>query len=380
MKSFPSLVVATLLFGAGCGDDGGTSGDTAAVVETYAANVYANYSDSVTTAMALEMAVDAFVAAPSQVTLDAAKKAWKDAREPYLQTEPYRFYDGPIDNPEDGPEGEINAWPLDEVFIDYVEGNPGSGIINNTATFPTITTAVITDQNENGGEANISAGYHAIEFLLWGQDLSPTGPGARPFSDYLTVGGTAMNQERRKTYLKLVTELLVADLTAVRDQWAPAAANYRAAFEADKNAVQKIFLGLGSLSGAELSGERMAVALANHDQEDEHSCFSDNTHRDLYGDALGLQNVFLGNYGANDGEGLEDLIRAKNPELADRLKSQIAASITAIQAIPVPFDQAIADGNTAGQAKVQAAIEALRLQTATTVEAATALGITINLK
>jgi putative iron-regulated protein len=379
MKSFSSLLVATVLLGA-CGDDGGSSGNTSAVVETYAANVYASYSDSVTTATALKTAVDAFTAAPSQITLDAAKKAWKDAREPYLQTEPYRFYDGPIDNPEDGPEGEINAWPMDEVFIDYVEGNPTSGIINNPTTFPTLTTQVIADQNENGGEANIATGYHAIEFLLWGQDLSTTGPGARPFTDYLTTGGTAANQERRKTYLKLVTDLLVADLTQVRDAWAPNAANYRADFVADKDAVQKIFLGMGSLSGAELSGERMTVALTNHDQEDEHSCFSDNTHRDLYGDALGLQNVFLGKYGSNDGEGLEDLIRAKNPALADKLKSEIASSITLIQAIPVPFDQAIADGNTAGQAKVQAAIEALQLQTETTVEAATALGITINLE
>jgi putative iron-regulated protein len=244
--------------------------------------------------------------------------------------------------------------------------------------FPTITTAVIQDQNENGGEANISAGYHAIEFLLWGQDLSTTGAGARPFTDYLTVGGTAANQERRKTYLKLATDLLVADLTAVRDAWAPSAANYRAEFVADKDAIQKIFLGMGSLSGAELAGERMTVALDNRDQEDEHSCFSDNTHRDMYGDALGIQNVFLGKYGANDGEGIEDLVRAKNPALADRLKAEIAASITAIQAIPMPFDQAIM--NDAGRAKVQAAIEALQTQTETTVEAATALGITINLE
>ena len=373
-----ALICAVSLLASACGGDP-DDGDTTAVAETYAANVYASYSDTLTKAQALKTAVDAFVANPSQVTFDAAKQAWLDAREPYLVTEVYRFYDGPIDNPDDGPEGEINAWPLDEAYIDYVDGMPNAGIINNTNMFPTITVDVIKEQNENGGEANISAGYHAVEFLLWGQDLSPTGPGARPYTDYVMSTGTAAHQDRRRTYLQLATQLLVDDLTQVTEQWAPDAQNYRADFVAGgKDSVQKILLGMGSLSGAELSGERMTVALDNRDQEDEHSCFSDNTHRDLIGNAVGIQNVYLGRYGSNDGAGIEDLVRAKNPELADKLKTQIQASVTAIEAIPHPFDQAIM--NDAGRALVTAAIQALQTQTETTVEAATALGVTINLE
>ena len=372
-----ALVSSLSMFALGCGGDDGD--DFAPVVETYAANVYANYQDTLTKAEALKTAVDAFIASPSQATQDAAKQAWLDSREPYLQTEPFRFYDGPIDNPEDGPEGEINSWPLDEVFIDYVVGMPKSGIINDKTNFPMITVDVIKAQNENGGEANISTGYHAIEFLLWGQDLSDTGPGARPYTDYVMDTGTADNQGRRRNYLQLVTQLLVDDLQQVTDQWKPDAENYRAEFVAGgKESVQKILLGLGSLSGAELSGERMTVALDNRDQEDEHSCFSDNTHRDLIGDAIGLQNVYLGVYGANDGKGIEDLVRAKDAALADRLKTQIAASVTAMQAIPHPFDQAIKDDTS--RALIMTAIQGLQTQTETTVEAATALGITINLE
>ena len=365
------------LLGTACGGD--DDGPTTEVAETYAANAHTHYTDTLNRALALKTAVEAFVASPTQVTLDAARQAWLTAREPYLLTEVYRFYDGPIDNPEDGPEGQINAWPLDEAYIDYVNGMPMAGIINNTSEFPTITTELIKAQNENGGEANISAGYHAIEFLLWGQDVSASGPGTRPPTDYALTGGTAMNQERRRTYLTLVTQLLVDDLTQVTEQWAPDPQNYRAAFETEgTGAIQKILLGMGSLSGAELSGERMTVALDNRDQEDEHSCFSDNTHRDLIGDAIGIQQVYLGVSGELDGVGIEDLVRAKDAALADKLKAQIAASVAAIEAIPHPFDQAIM--NDDGRAKVTAAIQALQTQTETTVEAATVLGITINLE
>jgi putative iron-regulated protein len=366
--------VIAALFGA-CGNDGGGSIDSAPVNAAYAANVHANYAESLSKAQMLKTAIDAFVAAPSQTTLDAAKTAWLASREPYGQTEVFRFYDGPIDNPEDGPEGAINAWPLDEVFIDYVENMPNAGIINNMQAFPTITKQVIADQNENGGEANISSGYHAIEFLLWGQDLSASGPGVRPFTDYTTLA----NADRRKQYLSLVTELLVDDLTAVTEAWADGA-DYRAEFESGgTDSIQKMLLGMGSLSGAELSGERMTVALDNRDQEDEHSCFSDNTHRDIRANALGIQNVFLGKYGATDGQGIEDLVRARDAALADRLKADIAASLVAIDAIPTPFDSAI-DDDANGRPKVMAAIAALQKQTDTTVEAADALGITINLE
>ncbi len=372
--SMSTLTIAALFAMVGCGDDG-SSIDADPVNQAYAANVYASYSETLGKAQALKTAIDAFVAAPSQTTLDAARTAWIAAREPYGQTEVFRFYQGPIDDPEDGPEGEINAWPLDEVFIDYVDGMPNGGIINNPQAFPAITKQVIAAQNENGGEANISAGYHAIEFLLWGQDHSATGPGDRPFTDYTTLA----NFERRTQYLTAVTELLVDDLTIVADAWTPDGDNYRAAFEAGgTDSVQKMLLGMGSLSGAELSGERMTVALDNRDQEDEHSCFSDNTHRDLRGNAIGIQNVFLGVYGATDGQGIEDLVRAKDPALADRLTASIAASVAAIEAIPTPFDQAIV--SDPGRAKVMAAIAALRAQTETTVEVAGALGITINLK
>lgn len=374
----PLLAIACAAACGGGHDDEPAPG---AVVDNYAAIVHASYSDSLGKARELKTAIDAFVAAPSPATLGAARTAWLAAREPYGQTEVYRFYDGPIDNPSDGPEGEINAWPLDEAYVDYVMDNANAGIINNPGMFPTLTKATIAEENEKGAEENISTGYHAIEFLLWGQDLSATGPGARPHTDYLTTGGTAANQARRGQYLKAVAELLVDDLEWVTNEWAPGGTNYGSALRAadDNEALRRMLQGMGSLSGAELSGERMATAFDNRDQEDEHSCFSDNTHRDLRGNAIAIENVYLGRYGTTDGPGIDELVRARDPALDTKMKTQLQASIAAIDAIPAPFDVSLND-DASGRPKIRDAITALRAQTDTMVQVATLLGITINLE
>jgi putative iron-regulated protein len=376
---------AALCVSLACGSDdeaGSLGADAAPVIENYATIVYAGYSDALTEAEDLSTALDAFVAAPSTATLTTARQAWLAARDPYGQTEAYRFYDGPIDNPEDGPEGQLNAWPLDELYIDYVQGDATSGIINETTQFPTLSKELLADQNEQGGETNIATGYHAVEFLLWGQDLSATGPGNRPFSDYVSgATGTAANQARRGEYVTLTAELLVDDLGVVRDAWDPAGTtNYRADFQAldAREAVRRILQGMGSLAGAELAGERMTVAVDNRDQEDEHSCFSDNTHKDLYANALAIQNVYLGRYAGADGPGIDVLVQARDAALDTKFKGQLEASIAAVQAIPVPFDQALL--NDAGRDLVMEAVTALQDETDTIVEIATLLGITLNLE
>ena len=200
--------VAAVLVLASCGDDDSSSVSEEDAVETYAQGVHASYTASLASATALNEAIDAFVADPTEETMQSAKDAWLTARDDYGVTEAFRFYGGPIDNEEDGPEGLLNAWPMDEAYIDYVEGDLSAGIVNDPDTYPTIDAALLTELNEAGGETNISTGWHAIEFLLWGQDLDEEGPGARPASDYVD----ADNADRRATYLTEVSDLLLLHL------------------------------------------------------------------------------------------------------------------------------------------------------------------------
>ena len=315
---------------------------TRAVVLHYSKTVHAIYSDCLSASIRMRDAVRAFLAAPSAVTLAAARQSWIKARQPYLQSEGFRYYAGPIDDA-DGPEPLLNSWPLDELYIDAGEGGDG-GIIGNEKTYPVIDANLILELNLKDGEKNISCGWHAIEFLLWGQDTSPTGPGDRPFTDYTS----APSSVRRGQYLQACTDLLITHFEDLIQQWAPGKlGNYRAIFEEGYDqSIERILTGMIFLSGNELAGERLQVAWDTKEQEDEHSCFSDTTHQDTVYDAIGLQNIYRGQYVRPDGAivsgpGLRNLAELVKPELLSDLDAKIDGTVAAAKAVPAPFDQAI---------------------------------------
>jgi len=368
-----SLTALLAMFAVACGgnDDSASNAKSlpasaSEAVSTYAQIVYASYRDAASGAQSISTAATALASSPSAATQSAAQRAWLDAREPYLQTEVYRFYGGPIDD-DDGPEVLINAWPLDESHIDYVAEDPKSGIINDTSR--PLTPASLTAANLVPGETNVATGYHAIEFLLWGQDSNPNGPGQRPFADY-TPNAAAGNGERRGVYLSTASAMLVGHLQQLVDAWAPErAGTYRATLESKpaSEALGLILSGMIILSGFELANERLSAALDAQDQEEEHSCFSDNTHRDMVQDVRGIQNVWLGSYapvqGATiSGTGVQDVIAAGDAALASDITARIAQSLQLAEALQSPFDREIAAGNAAGNARVDALIESLNDQ------------------
>jgi putative iron-regulated protein len=378
-----------------------------AVVKHYADLALAVFSDAASTGKALQSAIDALLANPSEATLNAARQAWLAARVPYMQTEVFRFGNAVVDD----WEGQLNAWPLDEGLIDYVAtdyqhalGNPGAqaNIVANSELqigedkidASEINAELLASLNELGGsEANVATGYHAIEFLLWGQDLNGTNPGAgeRPYTDYLVgEGATGGNGERRRAYLKAATELLVSDLDSMVEQWKDGVeGNYRSGLLADsaENGLRKMLFGMGSLSLGELAGERMKVALEAGSTEDEHDCFSDNTHNSHFYNGKGIRNVYLGEYRKVDGStlsgpSLAELVAKIDAQADATLKADLEASEAKLQALVDSaeknnqhFDQLIAEGNTEGQQLVRDAIAALVKQTGAIEQAAAKLGI-----
>ncbi len=315
--------------------------DLSPQVTTYVRLGESAYRDAAKGAHSFSRTVDAFLAQPTESNLQRARQAWISARRAYVQTEIFRFNDSPIDAPgtkdrPEGPEPRLNSWPVNEAGIDSVIGAPKSGIIN--ATEP-LTEQLILESNQRNDESDITLGWHAIEFLLWGQDLNTQGPGQRPATDFKP--GTRSRDNRRE-YLRIATHMLARDLRFLADVWQrDSAGSYAQQLLAmdGREAIGRAMQGVTSLVSIELAGERLAVALDSGSQEDEHSCFSDTTHLDLQGDVLGVANLLFGTYeGQRIGPGLIELIRWKSPNLGGRLESAIHRAQAGAAQLHVPFD------------------------------------------
>ncbi|MBJ2149912.1 imelysin family protein [Paracoccus sp. IB05] len=379
--------------------------DPAGVVAHYADIAEASYGDSLATARVLRESLGNLVAQPSQETLDAARSAWLAARVPYQQTEAFRFGNALVDD----WEGKVNAWPLDEGLIDYVDAasygeseenplatlnviaNPKFTLSGNEIDATTITPALIADvlQEADGIEANVASGYHAIEFLLWGQDLNGTGPGAgnRPWTDYATGDAcTGGNCDRRAAYLIAASDLLVSDLEEMTGDWGAEGEARKAVVQDPSAGLMAILTGMGSLSYGELAGERMKLGLMLSDPEEEHDCFSDNTHNSHYYDGLGIRNVYLGDYTRIDGTKLtgpsvSELVAAKDAAVDTQLRAELDSSVAALNAIKTAaeegfaYDQMLEAGNEKGEKLIMGAVNALVTQTASIERAVSVLGL-----
>jgi putative iron-regulated protein len=312
-------------------------------IEAYIELVRDSYAKSKDGTASLKAALDVMLANPNSETLAAARKAWVDARPAYLVTEAFRFYDGPIED----IEGRINAWPMNEAAIDYVDGNPKAGIIN--ASTDPITAESLIKANQEKDEADVTTGWHAIEFLLWGQDLSLDGPGNRPASDF--APGTPAN-DRRRTYLQVVAAQLDADLRQMLDKWEnPNGYSKQFAQLEPREALGRIMNGMAILAGFEFMSARLAVALDSGDQEDEHSCFSDTTHQDFVYDLAGIKAVWTGNGAGKDRPGIDELVRSIDKATADQVDALLADTEAKIAALGNPWDKVLAADSASPERK-----------------------------
>lgn len=314
-------------------------------IKAYVELVHDAYTKSGTAATALNAAIDKLLAAPTEAHLSAARTAWTEARPSYLRTEAFRFYDGPIEE----IEGFINAWPMNEAYLDYVDGKPDAGIINDPSF--EIGKESVRNRNQADDEANVTTGWHAIEFLLWGQDLSSTGSGHRPYTDY--VAGTESG-DRRRVYLKLLADDLVSDIGQLAAAWEPGREdNYAARFIAlpQREAIDRMINGIAILAGFEFMSERLAVALDSGDQEDEHSCFSDTTKQDFVYDLDGIKQVWTGDSSGITRAGLDDLLRGIDSELASQIDELLLDAQTKVAGLKDPWDTVLAADRDAPERK-----------------------------
>ncbi len=335
--------------------------DAKAEILGYMQLVGDSYSTALNDAQRMKAAIDQMLAKPGEDTLTTARDAWIAARRSWEQTEAFRFYDGPINATDTGPGpiDRMDAWPVDPAAIDYAEGNPTAGIINNmkqaltratllgrqaqagpTLAGPTQAGTAQARATQAGATQPVTTGWHAIEFLLWGEQPSTLGePGDRPVTDYLPG---QPNNDRRRAYLKLVTDMLIEDMRYLVESWEPKTRNsYAGAFRLlnQREALGRMMNGAAQLAVQELATKRLAAALDSGDRHLLTSQFSEDSYEDFVFALRGIRNVWTGDQGGETRAGLAVLIGRVDPTLAQQILHAIDHAEESVGALRTPLDR-----------------------------------------
>ena len=373
------------------------------ILVNYSNIAEAKYKDALILAKEMHISIEKFMNNTNESNLKDVKDSWLKARTIYQQTEVFRFGNPLVDD----WEGKVNAWPLDEGLIDYVDNTNYYPSENDFSNFNVIANKKLKVEGElidasvinpkllsnklheiGGNEANVATGYHAIEFLLWGQDLNgnESGSGNRPYTDFDLEACTNDNCDRRREYLVAASQLLIEDLQYIQSVWSPEGQARLDLLNDQNNGLKRILIGMGSLSYGELAGERMKLGLMLHDPEEEHDCFSDNTHNSHYYNVVGINNVFLGKYKSLDGKvvsgpSISSLLSEVDNGLNKKTKKSIKNTLKSMKKIVksankgVTYDMLIAEGNEKGNQLIQNAVDSLIKQSKNIELTAAALNI-----
>jgi putative iron-regulated protein len=163
--------------------------------------------------------------------LNLSKQAWLNAHSAYELTTLHRYYATQLMGEQDSLvlmqlQYQINHWPIVPGYIDYVDGYPDSGIVHDINV--NLNADSLREQHGFFDVSEVTLGFHAIEFLLWGYDADSV---ARPATDFDAVleltpkeieSGYTLEQlsnNRRRLFLSVVVDTLVKDFLALQSLW-----------------------------------------------------------------------------------------------------------------------------------------------------------------
>jgi len=336
-----TLIALTVLLSAtACGDDNtqvtSQQFDDVEVIQGYVDNVMVpKYDLHAQNASALSVAVDAFIAEPTQVRLEAAQEAWRAARAPWELSETSLF--GPVDV--HGYDPALDSWPLNLVDLNTVLGESGE---LSQADFEALDMSL--------------KGFHAVELLLFGPD------GTRDVTSL---------SARELSYLSLAAKDIAKVAGLLSTSWtggdAPYATVFRTAGEQGNttypsrfSAAQEITTGMAGILD-EVANGKIADPYNERDQTLVESPFSFNSKLDFANNVRGAKTAYLGDFelAQKDGRGLSDWVAERDSALDTRIQAEFDTAIAAIEAIPAPFRDSILDD--ASRPKIKAAIDAINV-------------------
>ena len=243
--------------------------------------IYTQFSESLTQAQQLEQDIAGLLYSPTPDKLASARQTWRQAYDAFLASRLFSHL--PIMDPPEWQQKEIglgntlqllDSWPIEGGYIDYVEGYPFSGIVNDLAL--SLTEETVLEQHAFYDSSSASVGFHVLEFLLWGES------GQRQASDFVAQENTSavldvteeeqalglaandieasiQNHQRRRQYLQIVTELLLSHIQRLQRRWEPANGYYATVLQQSEpeQVVTAAFMAAQQLISEDLLNQRL---------------------------------------------------------------------------------------------------------------------------
>lgn len=295
---------------------------------------YTSLSQANQAAQFFDNKLASFMHHPNPATQSEVQQAWRSAYDLFLASFIYSYI--PIKDPVEWHKQrmayqdlliQLDSWPIEGGYIDYVEGYPFSGIVNDLTL--SINEQSIRVQHGFTDSSNASLGYHALEFMLWGessanqtmrsaQDFVPqentapvplsdaeqalNNPHADDFSEERIVDElpatelasdesitppiiVSQNHNRRRQYIQLISDLLLKDIHSLQRRWEPSSGYYAQVLQqsSDAEVLRAAFIAAQDLLSKEMLTKRFRLTSSE---------FSHSSHDDLLALLSGLESWF----------------------------------------------------------------------------------------
>jgi putative iron-regulated protein len=313
---------------------------------------YTSLSKASLSAQVMDSKLASFMYHPNPMSQEEVKQAWRQSYDDFLYSLVFSYL--PIQDPPDWHTQKIayndlllqlDSGDIEGGYIDYIPGYPFSGIVNDLTL--AIDEDSIRSQHGFTDLTNASLGYHAIEFMFWGQE------GKRSAHDFFPQENTApvpmnetdesahnhevkdtlddegsfhipQNHNRRRQYTKLLSDLLQKDLHRIQRRWEPSTGYYAQLLQQSNtdNTLQAALIAGQRLISEELLQKRFQLTSSE---------FSNGSQQDLLALLTGLELWYFPKDEDQQEASLGFLMQQADAKIAEDFIQSLTTSMTCIE-------------------------------------------------
>jgi len=345
-----------------------------------ATNIYAytQMSEALNQAQILDGLITSLLHHPNPLSLEEAQNTWLKAYQAYLQVS--FFHQVPrFEKPQHHEDADtydiiheqLDSWPIEAGYIDYLPQYPLSGIINDMTL--KISEQDILQQHGFSDVRFASVGFHPMEFLLFGMDgkrsakdfvpqensieivdtdihlhdqeqeegeedpalASDTDATSQPQLSNQDTNFGPQNHNRRRDFLRILSALMVKNLQKLADRWEPAHGYYAKQWRQPQHQenLQRVYQVSMDTLQRQLLNNHMHPLLSEPQLDDLRSPFAKTDGANMLAILQGIEQLF---YIEN---GFIQELKIHNAETADKITAQFKRLMRDMKKMPANVAQ-----------------------------------------